>query len=118
MILRNSNDVGGCRIRVAKTVSAGSAGGTSAASSEKPAWLINLRTKGLGKRAQDAIKKEMDVLKRSGVFKPLKKAVKLIPATECGVFIRKDDESNVDTVVCRSWWLQWICSGHQVAGGT
>ena len=39
--------------------------------------MINLRVKGLGKKAQDAIKKEMGVLKKLGIFKPLKKAIKL-----------------------------------------
>ena len=66
--------------RAAETVSediAGSAGGTSAAPSEKPAWMNNLRVKGLAKKAQDAIAKEMGVLKKSGIFKPLKKAIKL-----------------------------------------
>ena len=33
--------------------------------------------KGLAKRAQAAIKIEMGVLKKAGVFEPLKKAVKL-----------------------------------------
>ena len=48
--------------RVVKMVSedsAGSAGRTPAASNEKPTWMDNLRAKGLPKRAQAAIEKEM-----------------------------------------------------------
>ena len=39
--------------------------------------MNNLRAKGLLQRAQAAIKKEMDALKKAGVFKLLKKAVRL-----------------------------------------
>merc|ERR1712194_170324 len=56
---------------------AGSAVGKSAAPNEKPAWMNNLRVKGLAKKAQAAIEKEMGVLKKAGVFKPLEKAIKL-----------------------------------------
>ena len=66
--------------RVNKTVSedtARSAGGTLAASNEKPAWINNPTTKGLPLKAQAAIKKEMGALRKAGVFEPLKKVVKL-----------------------------------------
>ena len=57
--------------------SAGSARGTPVASNKKPAWMDNLRAKGLPQKAQAAIEKEMGALKKAGVFKPLNKAVKL-----------------------------------------
>ena len=66
--------------RVLKMVSednAGSAGGTPAASNERPAWMDNLQAKGLPQRAQATIEKELGDLRKAGVFKPLKKAVKL-----------------------------------------
>jgi len=66
--------------RVVKTVSednAGSAVGTPAASMEKPAWMDNRKAKGLPRRSQAAIKKEMGTLRKAGVFEPLKKATKL-----------------------------------------
>ena len=55
---------------------AGSDKGTPAASNEKPVWMHNLTPKGSPLKAQAAIMKEMDAIRKGGIFKPLKKAVK------------------------------------------
>ena len=66
-----------CIVKRVSEDSTENAGGTPAVSNEKPAWMDNLRAKGLPARAQAAIKKDMGILKKAGVVKPLMKVVKL-----------------------------------------
>ena len=89
-----------------------------AAASEKPAWLNNLSKKSLSVKTQAAIEKEMDVLPRADLFKPLKKAAKVGVSLRAGAFrslkktqatLRKEGYILVNVSVRHFTLICWKC---------